>query len=74
MTLALGPNIITLFSFEIYNILAKLNCWYLEKLLENSSMFIGEAWSLPKRGVPERCFTRIGSGLTHNTRLSWKGL
>jgi hypothetical protein len=74
MTLALGPNIIKLFTFEIYNILAELNCWCLEKLRENSSMFIGEAWSLPKSGVPERGFTRIGSGITHNTGLGWKGL
>ncbi len=27
-------------------------------------MFEGKARSLPKSGAPERCFTRVGSGLT----------
>jgi hypothetical protein len=32
---------------------------------------VGKAKSLPKSGVPERCFTRVGSGLAlkHEIRL-----
>jgi hypothetical protein len=35
-----------------------------------SLMFVGEAWNLPYSGVPESCFTQVGSGLTcnHKTR------
>ncbi len=34
-------------------------------------MFVGDTWSLPQSGAPERCFTRVSSGLTqkHETRL-----
>jgi hypothetical protein len=34
-------------------------------------MFAGKARSLPQKEVPERCFTRVGSGLI---TLGWKGL
>jgi len=36
-------------------------------------MFVGKSKSLPYTGALERCFTRVGSGLTANIRLGWKG-
>ncbi len=40
-------------------------------LFKPSLMLAGEARGLPKSGALERCFTRLGSGLTrkHFTRL-----
>jgi hypothetical protein len=37
-------------------------------------MFVGKVMSLPKSGVPERCFTQVGSALPANIRLVLKGL
>ncbi len=39
-----------------------------------SQMFVGEARSLPKSGAPERDLTQVGSVLTQNIKLDWKGL
>ncbi len=41
------------------------------KPFQPSLMFVGEVRSLPQRGSLERCFTRVGSSLTHKrqTRL-----
>ncbi len=41
------------------------------KLFQPSLMFVGEYRSLPLSGAPERCLTRVGSGLTRKnlTRL-----
>ncbi len=36
----------------------------LGKPFQPSLMFVGEARSLPQGGAPERCFTRVRSGLT----------
>jgi len=44
------------------------------KLFQPSLMFVGEARSLPLSGVPERCFTRVGSGLPPDIILVWKSL
>ncbi len=37
-------------------------------------MYVGNTGSLPESGTTERCFTQVGSGITCNIRLGWKGL
>jgi hypothetical protein len=49
----------------------KTRVFVLGKPFQSSLMFVDEARRPPKRGVPERCFTQVGSSLTrkHYTRL-----
>ncbi len=60
-----GACTIKLFMTIIYRV------FVLGKPNQPSLMFVGEAMSLPQIGGPERCFTRVGTGLTckHQTRL-----
>jgi len=46
----------------------------LGKIFQRSIIFVGKAESLPLSRVPKRWFTHVGSSLTANIRLGWKGL
>jgi hypothetical protein len=50
----------------------KLECFLLEDLSTIVYHFAGKIRSLPKSGTSERCFTLIGSKITH--KLGGKGL
>ncbi len=47
---------------DIFKVLVKLN---VDSIEFTSLMFLGKARSLPLSGVSKRCFTWVGSGLTH---------
>jgi len=65
-----GAIVIKLILSVIYGFCNKLECLSFGKPFQPSLMFVGETRSLPWSGSPERCFTRVSSGLRR--RKLWK--
>jgi hypothetical protein len=51
----------------------KLECFYLNSL-SAQSIFAVKAMKVPKKGVPERCFTYVGFGPTSKYKARLKGI
>ncbi len=64
LDLRLGPNVIKLFTSIIYECCNKIRVFVPDRSFLHGLMSVSKAWSLPQSGVPERCFIRVGSGLT----------
>jgi hypothetical protein len=60
----LGPMLYN-FLLVIREYLYKARVFVTGKHLQPCLMFAGKARRIPKSGAPERCFTRVGSGLFH---------
>jgi hypothetical protein len=59
-----GPNVIKHLTSVIYKCSQKATVFVRDNPFHSSLMLADKAWSLLKSGVPERCSTEIGSGLT----------
>ncbi len=65
MPILSGANPIKKFKAVIYGFLELDRVFVPGKPFQPSLMFVGKARGLPKSGVPKRCFTFLGSILTH---------
>ncbi len=71
-----GPDFIKLFMSVIYDCLPWVRMSVHGKPFQPSLLFVGKARSLLYGVAPKKCFTQVGSGLTHKhrsklERLAW---
>jgi hypothetical protein len=69
-----GLNVIKLSVAIVYEYSECVIVFVPDRQFQLSLNLASKARSLPSSEAPEKCFTRIGSGLTSNLTRSWEGL